>query len=62
MEKLVGDLLLGPKFVKLEILSTVLINFLDNKLGELSGKIILNALCMYHELIITWIAQKVCII
>ena len=62
MEKLAGDLLLGPKFVKLEILSTLLRDFLDKKLGELSGKIILNALCMYHELIITWIAQKVCII
>ena len=35
MEKLAGDLLLGLKFVKLEILSTSFIDFLYNKLGEL---------------------------
>ena len=35
MEKLAGDLLLGLKFVKLEILSTSFIDFLYDKLGEL---------------------------
>ena len=35
MEELVGDLLLGLKFVKLEILSTLFIDFLYDKLGEL---------------------------
>ena len=35
MEKLAGDLLLGHKFVKLEILSTSFIDFLYDKLGEL---------------------------
>ena len=34
MEKLAGDLLLGLKIVKLEILSTSFIDFLYNKLGE----------------------------
>ena len=36
MEKLAGDLLLGLKFVKLEILSTSFIDFLYDELGELS--------------------------
>ena len=35
MEKLAGDLLLGLKFVKLEILSTSFIDFLYEELGEL---------------------------
>ena len=35
MEKLAGDLLLGLKFVKLEILSTSFTGFLYDKLGEL---------------------------
>ena len=35
MESLAGDLLLGLKFVKLEILSTSFIDFLYDKLGEL---------------------------
>ena len=39
MEKLAGDLLLGLKFVKLEILSTSFIDFLYGKLGELRVKI-----------------------
>ena len=34
MEKLAGDLLLGLKFVKLDILSISFINFLQIKLGE----------------------------
>ena len=38
MEKLAGDLLLGLKFVKLEILSTSFIDFLYDKLGELSSR------------------------
>ena len=37
MEKLAGDLLLGLKFVKLEILSTSFIDFLYSTLGELSN-------------------------
>ena len=37
MEKLASDLLLGAKFVKLEILSASLINLLYDKLGELGG-------------------------
>ena len=35
MEKLAGDLLLGLKLVKLEILLTSFIDFLSDKLGEL---------------------------
>ena len=35
MEKLPGDLLLGLKFVKLQILSTSSIDFLCDKLGKL---------------------------
>ena len=35
VEKLAGDLLLGLKFVKLEILSTSFIDFLYEMLGEL---------------------------
>ena len=35
MEKLAGDLLLGLKFVRLEILSTSFIDFLYKELGEL---------------------------
>ena len=35
MEKLAGDLLLGLKFVKLEILSRSFIDFVSDKLGEL---------------------------
>ena len=42
MEKLAGDLLLGLKIVKLEILSTSFIDFLYNKLGE-SRSIFLGA-------------------
>ena len=38
MEKLAGDLLLGLKFVRLEILSTKLIDFLYDKLGELRSR------------------------
>ena len=38
MEKLAGDLLLGLKFVKLEILSTSSIDFLYDKLGELRSR------------------------
>ena len=38
MEKLAGDLLLGLKFVKLEILSTSFIDFLCVKLGELRSE------------------------
>ena len=34
MEKLAGDLLLGLKFVKLEILSKSFIDFLYDKLGK----------------------------
>ena len=36
MEKLAGDLLLGLKFVELEIISTSPIYFLYDKSGELS--------------------------
>ena len=39
MEKLAGDLLLGLKFVKLEILSTLLIDFLYDKLEEFKVRI-----------------------
>ena len=39
MQKLAGDLLLGPKFVKLEILSTSFIDFLHDKLRELRSTI-----------------------
>ena len=35
MEKLAGDLLLGLKLVKLEILSTSFIDFLYDKFGEI---------------------------
>ena len=38
MEKLAGDLLLGLKFVKLEILSTSFIDFLYEELGELRSR------------------------
>ena len=38
MEKLAGDLLLEPKFVELEILSTSFIHFLYDKLGELRSR------------------------
>ena len=38
MEKLAGDLLLGLKFVKLEILSTSFIDFLYEVLGELRSR------------------------
>ena len=38
MEKLAGDLLLGLKFVKLEILSTSLTDFLYEELGELRSR------------------------
>ena len=38
MKKLAGDLLLGLKFVKLEILSTSFIDFLYDKLGELRSR------------------------
>ena len=38
MEKLAGDLLLGLKFVKLEIPSTSFIDFLYDKLGELRSR------------------------
>ena len=38
MEKLSGDLLLGLKFVELEILSISFIHFLYDKLGELRSK------------------------
>ena len=38
MEKLAGDLLLGLKFVKLEILSTSFIDFLYEELGELGSR------------------------
>ena len=39
MEKLAGDLLLGLKFVKLEILSTSLIDFFGDKLGEFKSRL-----------------------
>ena len=35
MKKLAGDLLLGLKFVRLEILSTSFLDFLYEELGEL---------------------------
>ena len=38
MEKLDSDLLLGLKFVKLEILSTSFMDFLYDKLGELRSR------------------------
>ena len=38
MEKLAGDLWLGLKFVKLEILSTSFMDFLYDKLGELRSR------------------------
>ena len=38
MEKLAGDLLLGLKFVRLEILSTSSIYFFYEKLGELRSR------------------------
>ena len=38
MEKLTGDLLLGLKFVRLEILSTSFIDFLYEELGELRSR------------------------
>ena len=38
MEKLAGDLLLGLKFVRLEILSTSFIDFLYEELGELKSR------------------------
>ena len=38
MEKLAGDLVLGLKFVKLEILSTSFIDFLYDELGELRSR------------------------
>ena len=38
MEKSTGDLLLGLKFVRLEILSTLLIDFLYENLGELRSR------------------------
>ena len=38
VEKLVGDLLLGQKSVRLEILSTSFTEFLYHKLGELSSR------------------------
>ena len=36
--EMAGDLLLGLKFVKLEILSTSFIDFLYDKLGELRSR------------------------
>ena len=45
MEKLIGDLLSGLKFVRLQILSTSFIDFLYDKLGELrSGSLGLKGL------------------
>ena len=38
MEKLAGDLLLGLKCVKLEILSTSFMGFLYEELGELRSR------------------------
>ena len=38
MEKLAGDLLLGLKFVRLEILSISFIDFLYEELGELRSR------------------------
>ena len=49
MEKLAGDLLLGLKFVKLEILSTSFIDFLYEVLGELRSRSLgLNGLSPYQ--------------
>ena len=38
MNKMTGDLLLGLNFVKLKILSTSIIDFLYDKLGELRSR------------------------
>ena len=38
MEKLAGDLLLGPKLVNLEIHSTSFMDFLYDKLGKLRSR------------------------
>ena len=38
MKKMTGDLLLGLNFVKLKILSTSIIDFLYDKLGELRSR------------------------
>ena len=44
MEKLAGDLLLGLKFVKLEILSTSFIDFLYENYGQdLSGLMVIKS-------------------
>ena len=45
MENLAGDLLLGLKFVKLSILPTMFIHFVQGRLGELrSGYLVLEGL------------------
>ena len=38
MENLAGDLVLGLKFVKLSILPTLLIHFVERRLGELRSR------------------------
>ena len=53
MEKLAGDLSLGLKFVKLEILSTSSIDFLYNKLGELRSRS-LGLQFVKLEILSTW--------
>ena len=49
MEKLAGDLLLGFKFVKLPILPTLFIQFVQSRLGELgSGYLGLEGLIKHN--------------
>ena len=38
MKKLAGDLLFGLKFVKLSILPTLFIHFVEHRLGELRSR------------------------
>ena len=62
MEKLAGDLLLGLKFVRLEILSTSFIDFLYEEFGELRSRSLgPKGLTGYITWVIgTWRTRAVC--
>ena len=55
MEKLAGGLLLGLKFVELEILSTSFIDFLYDNLGELRSR----SLGLEESITLTWLLMLI---
>ena len=57
MEKLAGDLLLGLKFLRLEILPTSFIDFLYEGLGELRSRYL--GLKLLGELLVIYILFKI---